>query len=438
MKSRLVHKYLLGLLLVALLQQFFPYWAGLLVALLLVLGFSYRINRFFNALINSLKRLSQRQWDVRMEWQPHDERGMTSRAFNQMAWELSKGWSQLENDKLQLMKIVQAMAEGILVIDDQGRTILTNLAVQRMFGNDGSESWEGLTPIACTRVAEIAEIMNQVQVQGVAKSSEIDFWMGGQNHVVKLHASPFLMTNGRTGVVCVLHEITETRRLENTRREFVANVSHELKTPLTAIRGYTETLLSGALEDPQVASRFVGIIEKNASQLQALVDDLLRIAEIESGRMTLKRERINYSHLIQTLVESQGERTRKAGLSIQVNCSVREVQGDQAALGQVLGNLLDNAIKYTPEKGAIRIDVIEEKGFITTRVTDTGMGIPEESLERVFERFYRTDKARNRDAGGTGLGLSIVKHLVGAMGGEVGVKSDPGKGSCFWFTLPSI
>lgn len=226
-------------------------------------------------------------------------------------------------------------------------------------------------------------------------------------------------------------------KLEQMRREFVANVSHELKTPLTCIRGYAETLKEGALDDPKAARRFIDKIESNANQLQNLVEDLLKLSEIESGRMEMSPENLSLGVIVSEVMESfQGLIQAKDLQCLNRIPGDLRIYVDAKAMSQILRNLLDNAIKYTPEGGVITLEAEAYGSFCRMMVRDTGIGILEQDLSRIFERFYRADKAHSRQMGGTGLGLAIVKHLVQLHGGEVGVISEVGKGSQFFFTLP--
>ena len=228
-----------------------------------------------------------------------------------------------------------------------------------------------------------------------------------------------------------------SRRLEAMRREFVANVSHEFKTPLTSIRGFAETLRDGALNDPEAARRFVQKIEHNAAQLQNLVEDLLRLSEIESARHEIKAEPLPLREIAEEVIDQFGQTIEAKGIQCLNRISAgRRVHADPGAIRQILKNLVDNAIKYNREGGVVTLEdeVLGNDCRVTVR--DTGIGVPGKDLPRIFERFYRVDKAHSRQMGGTGLGLSIVKHLVQIHGGEVGVRSEPDKGCEFWFTIP--
>jgi two-component system phosphate regulon sensor histidine kinase PhoR len=231
--------------------------------------------------------------------------------------------------------------------------------------------------------------------------------------------------------------VTELRRLESLRRDFVANASHELRTPIAAVRSATETLQSGALEDRTAANRFLDIIERNAQRLQSLVEDMLELSKLESNEFKLKRERVELQRVVPIVLALFRERAEKKGvrLSAELGLALPPVEGDSRALEHVLSNLVDNAVKYCPSGSRILVSAAEDDGRVRLVVSDTGPGIAAEHLTRVFERFYRVDAGRSRELGGTGLGLSIVKHMVETMRGRVSVESAVGKGSTFTVSL---
>ncbi len=233
------------------------------------------------------------------------------------------------------------------------------------------------------------------------------------------------------------HKISELHRLENVRRDFVANVSHEIKTPLTSIKGYVETLLNGAIDDSDNRVRFLEKIDRNAERLTNLVQDLLSLARIEAGEDSLKPTPVEWNPLVHSVLARYEDAIQQKHIRIRVNAGTSPlvVMGDKEAMIQVLDNLFTNAIKYTTEGGRVTVTLTPKGQWVRLDVEDSGIGIPAEHLDRIFERFYRVDKARSRELGGTGLGLSIVKHLVSAMGGEVGVESIVGVGSKFWVKL---
>ncbi|MGH9778173.1 MAG: sensor histidine kinase, partial [Candidatus Acidiferrales bacterium] len=241
------------------------------------------------------------------------------------------------------------------------------------------------------------------------------------------------------GVVLVLHDISDLRRLERVRRDFVANVSHEFRTPLTAIQGFAETLLGGALEDAQNSRRFLEIIRDHAARLGRLTDDLLKLSQMEAGKLELDLRPVAVTDLIDSCVETTRLKAGQKELALVIDSApgLAPVRGDSNRLREVLQNLLDNAVQYTPAGGRITVRATASDGGIVISVADTGIGIPKADQERIFERFYRVDAARSREVGGTGLGLAIARHLVEAHGGRITVVSEVGRGSTFFVFLPA-
>jgi two-component system phosphate regulon sensor histidine kinase PhoR len=252
-----------------------------------------------------------------------------------------------------------------------------------------------------------------------------------------VHASP--LSGDDEGLLFVFVDVTEVRRLESLRRDFVANASHELRTPVAAVRSATETLRSGALEDPDAAIRFVDIIERNAMRLQSLVEDMLELSKLESNEFKVKRERVELGSVVPIVLALFRERAEKKGVRVTAELppEASAIEGDPRALEHVLSNLVDNAVKYCPPGTRVLVSATKlGDDRVKLVVSDTGPGIPAEHLPRVFERFYRVDAGRSRELGGTGLGLSIVKHMVEAMRGKVAVESEVGRGSTFTVSLP--
>jgi two-component system phosphate regulon sensor histidine kinase PhoR len=241
-----------------------------------------------------------------------------------------------------------------------------------------------------------------------------------------------------SGAVIVLHDITDLRKLERVRRDFVANVSHEFKTPLTAIQGFAETLLAGAIDDAQNRVRFLEIILEHSQRLARLTDDLLRLSQMDADRLGLEIQGVGVSQFVESCVETARRPAAERDLRISVNLSNRlpDIAADRRRLAEVLQNLLDNAIQYTPPGGQIMLSASANGSEVTFTVSDTGIGIPQTDQPRIFERFYRVDVARSREVGGTGLGLAIAKHLVEVHGGRIWVESEVGQGSQFHFTVP--
>jgi two-component system phosphate regulon sensor histidine kinase PhoR len=286
-------------------------------------------------------------------------------------------------------------------------------------------------------------------LRGQRLTEEISL-LGGRQVLVR--AAPLSASTGEQGALLVFYDLTEIRRLEAVRRDFVANASHELRTPLAAIRGYAETLLDGALRDPVRAEEFLGIIHHHAERLALLLDDLLSLSRLEAGSQPLAHERVPLGAVVRRSLDLVQPQAGARGVVFEVQIPEdMAVMGDPGAVEQILVNLLDNAVKYSTGAGEVRLraqhlnrvpraearsDGGDSHPQIRVLVEDTGVGIEPRHLARVFERFYRVDSGRSRDSGGTGLGLSIVKHLTQAMGGKVGVESEVGRGSTFWFELP--
>lgn len=269
---------------------------------------------------------------------------------------------------------------------------------------------------------------------GRTEFSEFD--LPRKERTVALTASPLAGMSG-AGVVLVLHDVTDLRRLERVRREFASNVSHELKTPLTHIQAYADTLAEGALDDPEHSRKFLGRIIEQTERLQALIVDLLRLAQIESQEEAVQLEPLELADAAARCVEEHEAAAHASGVTLTIRCDDRPViEADGAGLQQVFDNLLDNALKYTPAGGSVSVTVRAEEGWAVLEVADTGIGIARDEQARIFERFYRVDKARARSVGGTGLGLAIVKHLVQVYGGRVELSSELGRGSRFTIRIP--
>jgi two-component system phosphate regulon sensor histidine kinase PhoR len=331
--------------------------------------------------------------------------------------------------------LFDSMAEGLLLLDTEGRIQLANRAFQNLFGVGGH--LRSRTIMEALRLHELTELVDSLSQQRQVIEHELRLSRPNERWLQVNGAALFNGDGRRQGTVLVFHDLTRLKQLERTRQEFVANVSHELRTPLSLIKGYVETLLDGARDNPEVAAKFLHTIDRNAERLKLLIEDLLTISELESGRMQLNLQSASLRPLVEKVLGDYKARasTKKTQL-LNETPDVR-VRVDADRLEQVLGNLIDNAIKYGRNEGSVVVQArASENGQIEIAVEDDGPGIPPESLERVFERFYRVDKARSREQGGTGLGLSIVKHIVQSHGGKVWATSEPGRGASFFFTVP--
>jgi two-component system phosphate regulon sensor histidine kinase PhoR len=329
------------------------------------------------------------------------------------------------------------MVSGVVVFELSGRINLVNPSAERILGISKNEA-AGRKYVEALKNYPLIQIIDRVLKSGQPQSGEITLIFPAER-ILEAHAAPVLGERLEPqGVVLVLHDISEIRHLEMVRAEFVANVSHELKTPVTAVKGFAETLLEGALYDPRACEEFVSIIAEEAERLNRLINDLLSLSRIESREIRLQLEPLELGHEIRQIADTIMPRFQKKELALNVLAPGKPVvaQADRDRLEQVLLNLLENSLMYTPSGGRVDVAVWEEVGMVVVSVSDTGIGIPPDDLPRIFERFYRVDRARSRKLGGTGLGLAIVKHIVDAHGGRVWVESELGQGSTFYFTLP--
>jgi len=413
---------------------------SLLGAFILACVLGYIAAAYFAKPLNEITRaahkISEGQYDERIYVHSKDTVGQLAQSINHMADQVRMRIDEVAKERSRLEAVFLSMIEGVLVLDSKGNIVLMNKSLRELFNI--AEDIAGKNPLEVIRNIKVQEVINEtMHLHEGVYSSEISVFFPEEKTFL-IHATPVMRSQERQGVVLIFLEITELRRLETIRQEFVANVSHELRTPLSSIKGYAETLLDGALKDKQNARDFINIIHSDADRLARLIDDILDLSKIETGKLQLNYQPTSLQLLVQSVLiqlqQSIEERTLR--VHSQVSPSLPKVLCDPDKIIQVLFNLIDNAIKYTPKDGVITI-VAQEKGDkIQVDVVDTGVGIAEEHLPRLFERFYRVDKARSRELGGTGLGLSIVKHIIHSHQGEVFVKSIPSQGSTFSFTLP--
>ncbi len=367
----------------------------------------------------------------------HDEFGELADALAHTAAGLGQTIRTLTDERNRSSAILGSMIEGVAVVTGEQRILYCNWAFEQILEQPEGSS-QGRTLVEALRPADLVELARQALAGVDQVTGEVEVGTVRRRNF-SVTAAP-VRAAGANGAVLVLHDITELRRLERVRRDFVANVSHEFKTPLTAIQGFAETLLNGALDDKANRQRFVEIIRDHAWRLTRLTDDLLKLSRIEAGRLELETRPIRVTALVNGCVDTARLKAQANGLEIHVDLQegVPQVRGDGAQLGEVLQNLLDNALQYTPSGGRIDVKARAEGPNVVFTVADTGIGIPESDLERIFERFYRVDAARSREAGGTGLGLAIARHIVDAHGGHLWVESAIGHGSRFHFSVPSV
>ena len=388
-----------------------------------------------NRMIQVSRKYSEGDFSRRIVATSGDEIGELASTLNKMAQDIEDKIKEIRAQNEKLAATFNCMIEGIVVVDKMGRVISVNSTVERIF-RTSKEELEGKNFLEAIRNNDISEIINDVLNHGEPLSKEISLVLPVRK-VFQINASPIFDNEGVSGCLIVIHDITEIRRLETVRSDFVANVSHELKTPLTSIKGFIETLLEGAIDDKENNRHFLKIIQDHAERLNNLVEDLLSLSDLESEETRLEIQDFDLRQELEDIILGFRSQLKKRNVEVRNELpAALSVSADKEKIGRVLTNLIDNAIKFNKDQGWIRITSQPMNGHIKITVEDSGVGIPERDLSRIFERFYRVDKARSRELGGTGLGLSIVKHTIELHKGSVGVDSVEGTGSRFWFTLP--
>ncbi|MCI0361675.1 MAG: cell wall metabolism sensor histidine kinase WalK [Planctomycetaceae bacterium] len=364
-----------------------------------------------------------------------DELGVLATAFNSMQRDLARRVDQIQENNERLQTILGSMVEGVLAVGPDKRILMANDAGRELL-DFATPKPVGRSLLEVTRMRPVHEAVGRALTSAAPVETEFDS-PGAQRRTISLRATR-LPGEPCPGVMVVLHDLSELRRLENLRRELVTNVSHELKTPLSAIKAYAETLRMGAVHDPEHNLDFVQRIEEQADRLHELILDILQIARMEQGQETFEIVPVNLAELIEGCAQqfSDAAAARQVTLNVELPPQHATALADEEGARTILDNLVDNALKYTPAGGRVTIRCRLSDDQATLEVEDTGIGIAEKDQERIFERFYRVDKARSREVGGTGLGLSIVKHLAQAFDGSVSLTSQLGRGSTFRVTLP--
>ena len=407
------------------------------MAVLLSLWLARNITKPLSDMAAVARQLSTGDDSVRIPTSSHDEVGQVGDTLNRMTNQLKAKINELSEDRAQLLAMLTSMVEGVMVLDNLGRILQVNPAFERMFAVNRTDV-RGRISTDILGHPELNALITSVLARQTGQEMELQLSPGNRCLHVEASVTGYARENEACAVL-VFHDITELRRLENIRKDFVANVSHELRTPLTSIKGYVEALLDGGKDDPDTAINFLNIILKQSDRLNLILEDLLELSKIESGRVSFKADPLDLRNVIERTLSMIKPLADKKGhrLAAQLDEGLPPIAGDEGRLVQVFTNLLDNAVKYTPERGTITVTArtIPER-VVELTVSDTGLGIPEPDRPRVFERFYRVDKARSRELGGTGLGLAIVKHIVEGHGGQVWVEGNQPHGSRFVVRLP--
>ncbi len=415
---------------------------GLLVALavsLVSLGVSRRIARPLEEMRRGADRFAHGELGQPLPVTGAEEVAGLAEALNRMAGQLDDRLGTVVRQRNEQEAVLASMVEGVLAVDRGERILRLNGAAEQLLGVTSAEA-TGRPIQEAVRKTDLQRFVTRALESEDPVEADIVLRSAGEERFLQAHGTMLRDAQGeQIGALIVLNDVTRLRRLENMRKDFVANVSHELKTPITAIKGSVETLLDGALSDPESARRFLQIIARQGDRLNLIIDDLLTLSRIEqeADRREIALQRTPLQEVLRAAVQACS--VAAAGRKVLIDLEVPEgleVQVNPALLEQAVINLIDNAVKYSPADTRVRVEAEASGEGVSVRVRDQGCGIPREHLPRLFERFYRVDKARSRKAGGTGLGLAIVKHIVQAHGGRIEVESAPGEGSTFTILLP--
>ncbi|OKP87811.1 PAS domain-containing sensor histidine kinase [Paenibacillus helianthi] len=421
--------------------------AGGLVLLFIAATFvSYKVASSMTSPLEQITRVARRitdlDYDARVPMNRRDEIGQLANAINAMADSLQDQLKTIRNNEDLLQSVLDNMTGGIVMINAEGEIALLNRASEQLLDVKNSEM-AGRSYKELKHHYELTRLIEE----GVSRKEPIHEERSIYNpaeRIVRLDGVPMIQDGSCRGMLFLLQEVTEIRRLEKMRSEFVANVSHELKTPVAAVKGFAETLLGGGVTDEKTARSFLQIIYDENERLNRLIGDILELSKIESKRVQLECSPVHLIEFFDSVLETLSKVAEKKNISLRADVPAELfMEGDEDKLRQIFMNLLSNAINYTHEGGSVNIIVVNTQKndgieTVTFTVRDTGMGIPRKDLPRIFERFYRVDKARSRSSGGTGLGLSIVKHLVELHHGSISVESDLGIGSSFILELPLL
>jgi two-component system phosphate regulon sensor histidine kinase PhoR len=401
---------------------------ALVIAVPIAAMASRRISARLRRLVLFARRVAEGDLNARIETLNEDELSAVEAALNQTAERLGRDFAELESGRAELAVMLDSMQEGVVAITSTGFVRWSNAVMQRIAG---SQLIPGRPLVHSVRDPELLAC-----VRGALERHELCVGRASllaPGRVFEVNAAPL----PAGGAIAVLHDVTSIEIAQKSRRDFVANVSHELRTPLTSIQGYVETLIEDPNPSPETTLEFLGVILKNASRMNRLTEDLLALASVESPDYVVKLQPVRASVLLSDAIDSIGGKFVDSGVKIQTTSAPGAlVMADPDAMHQVFGNLLENALKYAKSGNKISAGARLLASEVQFTIQDFGPGIASEHLERIFERFYRVDKARSRESGGTGLGLAIVKHIVLAHGGRIWAESELGRGSSFHFTLP--
>jgi two-component system phosphate regulon sensor histidine kinase PhoR len=407
------------------------FWSGLIalaIALLLAAWVASRVTSRLQRVVDFARKIAEGDLDARLDQSSGDELMAMEAALNLTAERLGKSFAEIESRRQELAAMLDSMQEAVVAITPEGFARWSNAVMQRVAG---AQVRVGRPLVHSVRDPDLLACVRGALENGEVSTGRASSLAPGR--VFEVNAAP--LPSG--GAIAVLHDVTRIEAAERSRREFIANVSHELRTPLTSIQGYVETLVEDPTCSPETSREFLGVIQKNASRMNRLTEDLLALASVESPDYKLASQPIRASALVHDAIESLGGLVVDSGVELEsAGAPDALVMADADAMNQVFGNLIENALKYGKTGKRIRVGARSLEHEVEFWVQDFGPGIASEHLDRIFERFYRVDKARSRESGGTGLGLAIVKHIIQAHGGNIRAESELGAGASFYFTLP--
>ena len=413
---------------------------GIIIASIIAYRYLYYITKPVKELTRAVKDIAGGNFSRRITNLPKNEFGELGISFNEMAKQLQQSMEALKIQNVKLETILNSMPEGIIAVDTKKNIMLINPSAKEIFLIKDNEKIIGKNILENIRNNQIYKIIHHILINDKDNPMEIEI-DSSKKKILRISSSPirYIAKHERIkGVILIIEDITQLRKLENVRKDFVANVSHELKTPITSIRGFIETLKSGEVEDENIQKRFLDIIDFESERLIRLVEDILILSDLENNSKSVTIDKIEIKETLNEIISIMTQLAMKKNIIIS-----SDIQDDMLPLHfakdkfkQMMINLIDNAIKYTPEGGKIKINAYQNNNQVEIEIKDTGIGIPKEDIPRLFERFYRVDKDRSRSAGGTGLGLAIVKHILELMNGKIKVESELGKGSSFILSIP--
>lgn len=408
--------------------------------IILVLALIYFYDKYVKPIekaSNTMNKLLQGNYHARINHHATGTIGELSSKINSLARNLSELTIQEQIQAEQLSTVIENSESGLVLIDEKGYIHVVNRKFLSMFGKS-PQDYIGYLYYDVLENEQIHHTVQETFLYEKHVKHLFSITKDNENIYLEIVGAPiFNERNMLKGAVLVIYDITEFKNIEVMRKDFVANVSHELKTPITSIRGFSETLLDGAADDPEARSQFLQIIFDESKRIQLLIDDLLILSKLEKDEAELNVSTVHVETILLEVLPLVQQHADYKQIELKVDAKEElEFEADEDKIKQILLNLLTNAISYTPESGTVSLTIREQDGRICLQVTDTGIGITKEALPRIFERFYRVDKARSRDTGGTGLGLAIVKHIVEVHQGEINVESEYGKGTTFTVYIP--